>query len=371
MLGLERHEDAIGKTDFDYYTPESAGATFADEQRILALGEPLISKEEHMQRADGQWCWVTTTKVPLRDRHGKAIGLMGISRDITERKLAERKVEHYGAVLAEKNAQMESDLHTARELQQAFLPQQYPHITVGGGTESALQFCHRYRPCAAVGGDFFDVLQLSESSAGVIICDVMGKGVQAALVTAMLRALLEELGPLADDPGRFLTGVSHGLQSGLKQMPTPMFATAFYLVADAATGELRYANAGHPSPLHVRPAAGTVAPLAMADGERGPALGMFEGATYQTVRGRLDTGDILMLFTDGAFEEIGTAGEEYGQQRLLDAVRRRATLAPAQLLDGVLAEVQQFCGYGEFEDDVCLVAMQAVRLGSPAEKGPA
>jgi sigma-B regulation protein RsbU (phosphoserine phosphatase) len=361
---LERPEDAIGKADFDFFMPESAGATFADEQRILALGEPLISKEENMQRADGQWCWVTTTKIPLRDRRGKTIGLMGVSRDITGRKLAERKVEHYSAVLAEKNAQMESDLHTARELQQAFLPQQYPRITAGGGTEPALQFCHRYRPCAAVGGDFFDVLQLSESAAGVIICDVMGKGVQAALVTAMLRALLEELGPLADDPGRFLTGVNHGLHNGLKQMPTPMFATAFYLVVDAETGELRYANAGHPSPLHVRPAAGTVAPLALADGESGPALGMFEGATYRTVRGRLNAGDVLMLFTDGAFEEIGTAGDEYGQERLLDAVRRRATLAPAQLLDGVLAEVQQFCGYGEFEDDVCLVAVQAVRLGS-------
>ena len=371
LLGLDQPEDAIGKTDFDFFTPESAGAAFADEQRILALGEPLISKEEHIQRTSGQGRWVTATKVPLRDRHGKVIGLMGISRDITERKLAERKVEHYSAAVAEKNAQLEADLHTARELQQALLPQQYPRITVGGGAESALQFCHRYRPSAAVGGDFFDVLQLSDSAAGVIICDVMGKGVQAALVTAMLRALLEELGPLADDPGRFLTGVSHGLQGGLKQMPTPMFATAFYLVADAATGELRYANAGHPSPLHVRPAAGAVAPLALADGERGPALGMFEGATYRTVRGRLSAGDVLMLFTDGAFEEIGTAGEEYGQQRLLDAVRRRATLAPAQMLDGVLAEVQQFSGHSEFEDDVCLVAVQAIHLGSPSGKGSA
>ena len=364
LLGLERLEDAIGKTDFDFFTAECAGAAFADEQRILALGEPLIAKEEHVQRPDGQWRWMTATKMPFRDRHGKVVGLMGVSRDITERKLAERKVEHYAEVLAEKNAQLESDLRTARELQQAFLPQQYPRITVGGSTECALQFCHRYRPSAAVGGDFFDVLQLSESAAGIIICDVMGKGVQAALVTAMLRTLLEEFGPLADDPGRFLTDVSHGLQSGFKHMPTPMFATACYLVVDAATGELRYASAGHPSPLHVRPAAGTVAPLALADGERGPALGMFDGATYRTVRGRLSAGDVLVLFTDGAFEEIGTSGEEYGQQRLLDAVRRRATLPPAQLLDGVLAEVQQFSGYGEFEDDVCLVAVQAVRLGS-------
>jgi sigma-B regulation protein RsbU (phosphoserine phosphatase) len=371
LLGLERTEDAIGKTDFDFFTPESAGAAFADDQRIMALGEPLIAKEEHMQRADGQWRWVTTTKMPFRDRHGKVMGLMGVSRDITERKLVERKVEHYAAVVAEKNAQLEADLHTARELQQAFLPQQYPRIMADGDAECALQFCHRYRPSAAVGGDFFDVLQLSESAVGVIICDVMGKGVQAALVTAMLRALLEELGPFANDPGRFLTGVSHGLQSGLKQMPTPMFATACYLVVDAATGELQYANAGHPSPLHVQCATGAVAPLALADGERGPALGMFEGATYRTVRGQLSAGDVLLLFTDGAFEEIGADGEEYGQQRFIDAVQRRATLAPAKLLDGVLAEVQQFSAHGEFEDDVCLVAVQAVRLGRPGEKGSA
>jgi sigma-B regulation protein RsbU (phosphoserine phosphatase) len=151
-------------------------------------------------------------------------------------------------------------------------------------------------------------------------------------------------------------------------MPTPMFATAFYLVADAATGELRYANAGHPSPLHVRTAAGTVAPLPLAEGERGPALGMFEGATYRTVRGQLSAGDVLVLFTDGVFEEIGTVGEEYGQERFLDAVRRRATLTPAQLLDGVLAEVQEFSGHTEFEDDVCLVAVEAVRLGGHGGK---
>jgi PAS domain S-box-containing protein len=92
LLGLARPKDAIGKTDFDFFTPEHAEAAFADEERIIASGEPLIAKEEHIKRADGRWRWMTSTKVPILDGDGKVIGLVGISRDVTNEKERE---QHY------------------------------------------------------------------------------------------------------------------------------------------------------------------------------------------------------------------------------------------------------------------------------------
>src|SRR5690606_27287299 len=117
-------------------------------------------------------------------------------------------------------------------------------------SESALNFCHRYLPTTTLGGDFFDVLALSDTMAGVFICDVMGHGVRSALVTAMMRALVGERTPVTVDPGQFLTELNRHLLFILPQTDTPMFASAFYVVIDVEKGLVSYANAGHPSPLY-------------------------------------------------------------------------------------------------------------------------
>src|SRR5207247_11184856 len=125
--------------------------------------------------------------------------------------------------LQQRNTEMQQDLDLAREVQEAFLPQQYPTFPAGAAsTESTLLFHHRYLPTATVGGDFFDVLPLSDTEAGVFICDVMGHGVRAALVTAIIRGLVEELRPLAVDPGESLTGITRRLISILRHTKLPV-----------------------------------------------------------------------------------------------------------------------------------------------------
>jgi len=104
----------------------------------------------------------------------------------------------------------------------------------------------------------------------VFICDVTGHGVRAALVTAMIRALSEELKPLARDPGNFLRKLNYDLCSILKNTGSPMLTTGFYAVADCRTGLLRFANAGHPKPLIVRRSIGHVEPLVNATGRSSP-----------------------------------------------------------------------------------------------------
>jgi sigma-B regulation protein RsbU (phosphoserine phosphatase) len=297
---------------------------------------------------------------------GKVDGdlLVRAMRYAIERKRLTAQLGRYAEELRSKNAQLESDFNMAREIQQIFLPQQYPTFPQGvAPEESALRFSHRYLPAAAVGGDFFNLFAITGATAGIFICDVMGHGMRAALVTAIMRGLFEELMPVAADAGKFLTEINRSLHAILRRTREPFLATACYLVADVAAGELRFANAGHPSPLLLRRPAGTVQPLKAWDPRHGPALGLIENAAYPTCHCPLEVNDLLLLFTDGLFEADNSAQEEYGQVRLLAAMRDRSRLPTDLLLDELLLDVQHFSGATEFVDDVCLVSVEVQRLG--------
>ncbi len=170
---------------------------------------------------------------------------------------------------------MEENLRMAREIQLTMLPQQYPVFPKDVPLEqSAFQFVHRYHSAEAVSGDFFAVSALSDDEACVLICDVTGHGIRAALVTAMIRALAEELKPIAHEPGLFLRKLNSDLYNILKTTGSPMLTTAFYFVANWRTGLMRFANAGHPKPLLVRRSDNTITPLANACAHSQPALGL-------------------------------------------------------------------------------------------------
>ena len=263
--------------------------------------------------------------------------------------------------VASYNSQMKADLEMAHKLQESLLPQSYPCFPPTASPEdSGLRFCHRYFWTAQLGGDFFSVQNLSDTEAGVLICDVMGHGVRSALVTAMLRALVGDLELHAKDPGRFLSEMNRKLAAILKQIEEPLYATAIYLVVDAASGQLRYARAGHPAPLHLRRQAGVVEPLPFPS-HAGAALGLFEKGSFLTSQRTLEAGDRILLFTDGLFEIPNDNDEDFGVERLLDAAHRRMALALPELLDGLIAEVRAFAGGQDFHDDVCLLGMEVAR----------
>ena len=227
-------EEIIGKTDFDFFPPELASKYQKDDQLIIETGKMFETVEEN-QPPGGEKLYVNVVKTPLYDASGRIIGLQGIFWDITAKRRAEEALQKANLELALsqqelrfRNEQMEEDLRMAREIQQAIIPQQYPCFPQSASPEqSALRFCHRYLPTGAVGGDFFNIRPLSDTRAGIFICDVMGHGVRSALVTAILRALVEELTPVATDPGELLGQINRDLRSILKQSGTPLFTTAF------------------------------------------------------------------------------------------------------------------------------------------------
>jgi sigma-B regulation protein RsbU (phosphoserine phosphatase) len=367
-------EEVIGKTDHDFFPKAAADKYWHDDLSIMERDETMDILEEVRAPVTGEKLYQHVIKTPLHDEAGRVIGLQGMVWDVTEKIRAEEKIRQTTAELARsreelrgKNQTMQENLRVAADIQLAMLPQAYPSFPAAAlPGQSALQFVHRYQPSEAVSGDFFSVSALSDTEAGILICDVTGHGVRAALVTAMIRALSEELKPLARDPGNFLRQLNCDLCSILKNTGTPMLTTAFYVVADCRTGRLRFANAGHPKPLILRPATDTVEPLANASGRGQPALGLFDDPPYTTSEARLAPGDFLMLFTDGLYEVQGHDEELYSQERLTLDIKNLIHRPPGELFDGLIEVVRAFAVNGEFDDDVCLVGMDYI--GMPALK---
>ena len=326
----------------------------------------LTGFDSKIYRKDGDIIWISENCRAVRDAQGQLLYYEGTVQDITERKRAEEQIRRATAELSRsreelrgKNLVMEENLRTAREIQLTMLPQQYPTFPKNIPLEqSAFKFVHRYQAAESVSGDFFSLTAISDTEVGVFICDVTGHGVRAALVTAMIRALAEELKPFVRDPGSFLGKLNYDLCNILKNTGSPMLTTAFYLVADSQTGVMRYANAGHPKPLRVQRTNGLIEPLVHMSGKSQPALGLFEEISYQTSELTLTPGDFLMLFTDGLYEVQGQNEELYSQQRLVMDVQNLIQHPPEILFDELLEAVRTFAVSHEFDDNVCIVGME-------------
>ena len=275
----------------------------------------------------------------------------------------EKKVQERTRELRAKNQQMEEELQMARELQLALLPQKFPTVPAYvPAQDSALRFLSLYFPTGDVSGDFFNVFPIGEKAVGIFICDVMGHGVRSALITSMIRGLVEEHGQAAADPGELLTRVNRALAVILKQADTTMFATCFYVVADVERAQLRFANAGHPSALHIQHGNGAAHKL-QGHVRHGPAMGIFPTANYVTSSSPMKKGDRVMLFTDGLFEVEDASGTVFTEEQLHTTVARYAALPAQEFFDRVINDVRQFSERKSFDDDVCVVGMEVQHTG--------
>jgi len=259
--------------------------------------------------------------------------------------------------IAAKTAAIQRDLDMARDFQTALMPDNYPAVPEGDGPDQlSLSFHHIYKPASTVGGDFFDVLKLSQHQAGVFIADVMGHGAKSALVTAILRTLLQTYAKQADEPATLLGLVNQQFHQLTNRTQQTMFVTAFYMVADTLNRRLTYASAGHPSPLLAHRSTGIVQPL-FSRLKDNPALGLFPAATYSTHSQPLQPGDLIVMFTDGVLESVNAAGDEFGTNGLVEVVKKNLGGNNEAVINAISDALSQFVGPEQFADDVCLVTM--------------
>lgn len=351
MLGAKSQEEAVGRTTLDFFPGERGLQALADDRQVMDGGPPIVNQEKSDFGEEGDVHWSLVTKVPLRDTRQELVGLVGISHDITRRKRAEEE-------LRRRSTEMETDLRMARQVQEAFLNRTYPVFpSTAAPAASRLQFAHRYIPTTSLGGDFFDIVQLSDTRCGVLICDVMGHGVRAGLLTALIRGVVEEMRDRANDPAHVLAEVNHSLMPIVEHTGQPVFATVFFGVIDTVTRTLTYGNAGHPPPLVREAGSDTIRRLAPDDPE--PAAGLLGDFVYSQHKCAFSPGDLFLGYTDGILEASDGGDGMYGEDRLRTVLTATRGLTGDEVSDRILRAVQTFSGRSEFEDDVCLVAIES------------
>ena len=220
---------------------------------------------------------------------------------------------------------IEKELQIAQRIQRAILPHAFPpspHFRVAA--------C--YQPMRVVAGDFYDYLQPTSTEAGLLIADVSGHGVPAALIASMVKVVAASLSPMAGDPAKVLHRMNAELQGNVENQ----FVTAAYAYLNADTGELRYGAAAHPPLLLLRD--GTV----QAIEENGLLLGAFDFAQYTSRTIPLRTGDRIVLYTDGLLEGTNAAGEEFGPERLAATLLGSRGLEPSECAERAVEAVQQW-----------------------------
>ena len=359
--------ELIGKSDFDTYAAADARRLRDDEKRVMESGEPQVGFEEHLARSDEAQAWVSSSKIPLRNDAGDIIGIIGISRDITEHKEAELREARYAEDMKRINVEMEDDLRMAEKLQKTFFPTSYPVFPAGAQPEDRLVSFHHYQHSGGlIGGDLCSIHKLSETEVGIFLCDVMGHGIRAALGTAIIRTMVDDIFSTEHDPGRCLERMNTALIPLLRSEGEMIFATACYLVLNLATGCLQMANAGHPLPVYLG-ADGKVEWCVDNHSQCGPALAIIDQVNYPTIHREMNPGDGVVMFTDGIFEISSSDEDEYGEKRLLESFQRHQNLPLPELFPMILKEARQFAREKAFDDDVCLVGF---RLRQPRRDGP-
>jgi serine phosphatase RsbU (regulator of sigma subunit) len=244
---------------------------------------------------------------------------------------------------------IEQELRVAHDIQLAFLPKQLPHLP-GWQVEA------HYQPARAVGGDFYDFIDLPDGRLGIVVGDVSDKGVPAALVMCATRSMLRGAAQRLDSPGEVLAVVNELLY---RDIPANMFVTCLYAILDTESGRLVYANAGHNLP-YLRTDGG-VAELRAT----GMPLGCMPGMTYEEKSVTLAPGGSVLFHSDGLVEAHDTDRQMFGFPRLMGLVERHP--GGAQLIDLLVAELARFTGANwEQEDDVTLVTLQRATTVSTA-----
>jgi sigma-B regulation protein RsbU (phosphoserine phosphatase) len=191
----------------------------------------------------------------------------------------------------------------------------------------------------------------------VLICDVMGHGVRAGLLTALIRGVVEEIGPRTLDPVHVLHEVNNSLMPIVEQTGQPVFATVFFGVIDTTAHTLVYGNAGHPAPLIRHATADLVSRLAPPDPE--PAAGLLAGFTYTRHSVPFEPGDLFLGYTDGVLEAADDHGQFFGEERLRSALASLRCLSGDEVNELLLRALRTYRGRSDFEDDVCLVAIES------------
>jgi len=344
QCGRAHPSEILGQTDFQFFDKRHAREAYADERKIAAGELPELHKEESLDKDDKRH-WVLSRKFPLRTRSNYLAGSFGISRDITEAKELQQAIE-------QSNRRMQDELRLAKNLQRTLMGQRMPRFEAGPGGEP-LQIAARYVPSFHLSGDFYSCRRTPSGAAAFLVADVVGHGVRAAMITAMIQIAVQQLDAHTDEPATFMSELNRIIHESVKPIDDTIFATAVFARLDLATSRLEFVQAGA---RHGASISRGDAKL-FSCGGIGPALGLLPDSAYEATSVAVDSGDEFVLYTDGLIE-ASRGDEVFGEERLLKMLSIEAGTPWDPRFDRLLASMREFTGRGEMEDDVCLLAVR-------------
>ena len=343
-LGIDRSA-AIGRSDYDFFPEDQASFFVAKDRAVLDGGQMVEIPEEAIQTAHRGLRFLHTIKVPVLGADGKPKYLVGISEDITERKRAQEELARA----------REQEVEIGFKIQQTLLLDQPPR-DVPGVHVAALTI-----PSQRIDGDFYDFFKHRDDCLDVIVGDVMGKGIPAALLGAATKShFLQALSRLISlaapgtlpEPKDIVTLAHSEVARQLIELES--FVTVCYARFDLENRRLDFVDCGHTTTIHFQASTGT---CAMLQGENLP-LGVREGEIYDQVRVPLNPGDVLLFYSDGLTETRNSAGELFGIERLAECVRIHGRLEPEALIDQIRQAAVAFSNSETFGDDLTCVAVK-------------
>lgn len=360
-LSSDDRDSIIGRHLSEFTSPKRYEKIAKDDQRVLEKGESLLNKMESGIDPNKTEKWVIVSKVPLHGPDQTIEGLVGMTYDISEQKQAEEEAHRLSRALREKNELLEAELLVARHLQErlmsmGFNPQRRFNLK---GPQWRVTASYFYKPSHHLAGDFFDLIQISDTKVGVLVCDVMGHGVKAALVTMLLRGLIAEFSEFLDQPDKVLGTLNTRLCSLAEDQEFPRFTTAVYLTLDLETGMARVANGGHPGPLWTaRDADGKARFEPCPSAEIGPALGLIPDQEYLQLEFACEDTTEFLLYTDGIIEQKDAVGHEFGIKKLEELLLNNKDDRLDDQLATIKSVLRLTAGTEDFDDDTCLVALR-------------
>jgi serine phosphatase RsbU (regulator of sigma subunit) len=238
---------------------------------------------------------------------------------------------------------MELELAQASEIQQTLLPTEAPEC-------AGYDLAGYNLPCRTVGGDYYDFVPYKDGRLALVVGDVSGKGLPAALLMSSLQARVQMLRETNPDPGTAVTTLNRSLA---ERCPLGKFITFFYALLDTQTGTLRYSNAGHNYPLLLR-ANGKIDQLTGS----GMVMGLFPSVYYEVRETKLEPGDLLALYSDGVTEATSVGGVEFGEEGLARFLSEKQSEACSQIVTSLADHVRKWRTSNSFTDDFTIVLVR-------------
>lgn len=340
--GLKDRNEIEGMTDYDFFDPKTAESFFAQEKEILKSGKPVVNQIRQESWKNGSTTWSSTSKVPLRLESGEPIGILGISRDVTEEHLSKEQ-------LRQANETMIADYASAAKVQQVMIPGRIPEI-------ENLEIAYLWRPMTSVGGDIISFPLNPQNVPLFFIGDVCGHGVQAAFYTILLKYITSQAAENYNCcPQDWLNEVNQRISGQINTGFITSLAGHFEKSQEDGSRYLHLSHTGHPQILIYSKNSGRVE-FAKMPGAM--VMGLPGCKASESIKAHLQPGDRAYVFTDGIVEASGPNDEEFGADRLKKAIESCAESPIQESLDTIYDTVAKFTGYAPQQDDITLVAFE-------------